>query len=116
MQTILMDVLCLDCHSDQFLKEGANIEAAVESMIALILLDFLGGEIVIEHIRVSCSLATLTQPSQHWLQMYATSANTACAIPVNALEVRLEEAICCALLEHFHIVVINRIDANFHEV
>ncbi|HEX7733779.1 MAG TPA: hypothetical protein VF458_02915 [Ktedonobacteraceae bacterium] len=115
MQRILMDALCLECYSDLLLEERANIETIIEGMIGLILLDFLGEGIVIDGIKVICTPAT-TRPSQYWLHMQATSANAAIDIQADLLEARLEEAICCALLEHFHTVVINSIDTIYHEV
>jgi hypothetical protein len=112
MYTILMDALCLDCHSELLLNAGANIEAIVESTLALVLLDFFGEVVVIEGVRVIGAPITLNQPTQHLLQIHATSLNEALEMPVDLLEARLEEAICCALLEHFHTVVINAIDVQ----
>lgn len=112
MQRILMDALCLDCHSDLLLNEGANIETVIEGMLALILLDFFGEGIVIESIKVICTPATTNQPLQHWLLLQATSSNPAHSLSLEMLEARLEEAICCALLDHFHTVVIHAIDVH----
>jgi hypothetical protein len=112
MHTILMDALCLDCHSELLLNTGANIEAVVESTIALILLDFLGEVVVIEGVKVIGAPATLNQSAQHLLQVQATNSNETIEMPIDLLEARLEEAICCALLEHFHTVVINAIEVQ----
>jgi len=112
MQRILVDALCSDCYSDLLLKEGANIEAVIESTIGLILLDFLGEGIVIEGVKVICIPATANQPMQHWLSIQATSSNAAISLPIVTLEVRLEETICCALLEYFYTVVVNTIEVS----
>lgn len=112
MHTILMDALCLDCYSDLLLNEGASIEAVVESIVGLILLDFLGGVIAINGVKVICIPATLGRLSEHWLQVHATSFNEDIAMPLDLLTIKLDEAICCALLDHFHIVVINAIDVQ----
>lgn len=112
MYTILMDALCLDCYSDLLLNEEVNIEAAVESIVGVLLLDFFGEVIAIDGVRLVCVPATPGQPSQHWLQVQATSSGEEVDMPIDLLEIRLDEAVCCALLEHFHIVIINVIDVQ----
>lgn len=111
MYTILMDALCLDCHSELLLSEETDNEAVIESVIALILHDFFG-DIAIEGVKMIDVPATHGQSSQHLLQVHASSSNEIIALPIALLEARLEEVICCALLEHFHTVVINAIDVH----
>lgn len=112
MYTMLMDVLCLDCYSDLLLNQGANIEMVVESTIGLLLLDFLGGVITIEKVLATCVPATLNQLSEHRLHMRATSSSEGIDMSLDLLTARLDEAICCALLDHFHIVVMNVVDVQ----
>ncbi len=109
MYTILMDALCLDCQSALLLSEDVNNEAAIESLLALILLDFFG-DIAIDEVNVTVAPATSDQPSLHALHLQASSARNTLDTPLTLLEARLEEAICCALLEHFHTVVINAVE------
>ncbi len=111
MYTILVDALCMDCHSEQLLNQAAVIEMSVESMIGLILFDFLG-EIAMGEVRVIFEPATCDHPSIHWLRVQATAFNEMIETPIDLLQARLEHAISCELLEHFHIVVINAVDVE----
>jgi hypothetical protein len=106
-----MDALCLECHSELLLSEGVNIEAALESILALLLLDFFG-DVVIDGVKVIYASTSPNQSAQFWLYIQATSSNGTIEMPIALLEVKLEEAISCALLEHFHIVVINAINVS----
>jgi hypothetical protein len=112
MYTFLMDALCLECHSDLLLTEGANIEAVVESTVGLILLDFLGGVIAFDELTVSQSSTAPRQVAEYRLRIRATSFNEDKDLSLERLAVKLDEAICCAFLEHFHIVVIEAIDVQ----
>ncbi len=114
MYTILMDALGLDCHSDLLLQQGANIEPVVEDIAGMILLDFLGEVITMQDVRAHCIVpATADQSSSYHLQVRATSSSESVTLSTAELEFKLEEAITCALLEHFHIVVIHSIDVQY---
>ncbi len=112
MYTFLMDALCLECHSDLLLTEGANIEAVVESIVGLILLDFLGSVIAFDEVTVSQDPARPGQAAEYRLRIRATSFNKDTSLSPARLAVKLDEAICCALLEHFHTVVIDALDVQ----
>lgn len=111
MYSILIDALCLDCYSEQFLIEGANIEALMENIVALVMLDFFG-DVTIKGIRAIYVSATPGQSSSYHLIIQAASFNGTIDVPLDTLELRLEEAISCVLLDHFHTVVINAIDVQ----
>lgn len=109
MYLLLIQVLCLECHSVQLLQEETSKEAVIESLIGLLLYDFLG-EVAIDEVRLTHIPASSDQDAHYWLQVRATGLNEELAMPIPLLEARLEEAICCALLEHFHIVVIDTVE------
>lgn len=112
MYTFLMDALCLECHSDLLLTEGANIEAVVESIVGLILLDFLGGVITLDELVISQIPSACEQTTDYRLRVRATSFNEGADLSLDLLAVKLDEAICCALLAHFHTVVIDTLDVQ----
>jgi hypothetical protein len=111
MYTILVDALCMDCHSEQLLNRAAVTEGVVESIIGLILFDFLG-EIAMGEVRVIFEPATDDHPSIYRLRVPATGLNEMIETPIDLLQARLEHAISCELLEHFHTVVINAVDVE----
>lgn len=109
MYTILIDTLCLHGHSEQLPARRADIEIFVENSIAVILLDFFC-HVGIDTVSLRELPATCCQPSSYSLHMQATGSTTTSESPLDLLELRLEEAIGCALAEHFHTVVIHAID------
>lgn len=109
--TILIDALCLDCHSDLLLSEGAIIEVILESIAGLILLDFFG-DLVMRWLKVDVHPATASQPMRHHLQLQATSSSETVAMPLDLLQARLEEAISCALLEYYEAIEIKAVDVR----
>jgi hypothetical protein len=109
MYTIHIDALCSDCNSPQLLGQATVREGMLESMLGLILLDFCGA-VIIHEVKVQFEPASGNQPSHCRLEITATCSHEIAGIPLDLLQVRLEQAISCELLSHFETVVINAVD------
>lgn len=113
MFRILMDVCCLNSYAEPLPGKGESIELVIENLVALVLVDLF--ELVeIEDIRVFCQPAAATRPALCSFQVQASCPLEAMHLPVASLEARLEDAISCALLQHFSLVIVNAISVH-HE-
>jgi len=113
MYRILMDVCCLNSYSEPLPGRGEGMELVIENLAALILLDLF--ELTeIESIKVFCQPAVATRPALCSFQVQASCPVETVSQPVASLEARLEDAISCALLQHFSLVIINGVSVQ-HE-
>lgn len=111
MYRILMDVLCLEGYSEILPGDTENTELVIEDLVALLLLDIFGA-VVVDGVSVTCSPASELHQSGYIFQIQAAcSVDTTSAptIPLALLAARLEDALCCALIELFSTVLINKL-------
>lgn len=116
MLRITMDMLCLDGYSEALPGEVEYTELVLESLVALILMDF-SEIVVINKVRVICNVATSARQPLCLLQVEAICPVEAMRLPVNSLDVlemKLENALCCALIELFSNVQMHKIHVR-HE-
>lgn len=110
-----MDVLCLDGYSEMLPGNVENTELVIEDLVALILLD-LFDVVVIEGVNVTCLPATCTRQTLCSLQVQAICLTEMINAPVHSperLEVRLENAVCCALIELFSAVSMRAVRVRY---
>ena len=111
MFRILMDVCCLHSYSESLTGKEENMELVIEDLVALILLDLF--ELAeIECIRVCCQQAAATRLALCSFQAQASCPLETMSLSLASLEARLEDALSCALLQHFNIVIINTINVH----
>lgn len=112
-----MDILCLDGYSEA-LPDGAEYtELVLESLVALILMDF-SEIVVINKVRVICNVATSARQPLCLLQVEAICPVEAMHSPVSSLDVlemKLENALGCALIELFSNVQILKIHVCYEQ-
>jgi hypothetical protein len=111
MYKILMDVLCLEGYSEVLPGDAENTELVIEDLVALILLDIFG-TVVVDGVRVICSPASATQQACCTLQVQAACATEMRSMPevsLALLAAKLENALCCALIELFSTVLVNKL-------
>jgi hypothetical protein len=113
MYHIFIDVLCRESYSAMLPEAGGNIEPGMEELLSLILLNVFGF-VAINIMRTFYLPATSRALSLCALQMQATCLGGETDGSEEELEARLEDALCCALLERFSSVVINAISIK-HE-
>lgn len=110
-----MDVLCLDDYSEMLPGDVENSELLIENLVALILLD-LFDVVVIDGVNVTCLPMTRTRQTLCVLQVRAVCSIETVNSPVNAperLEARLENAVCCALIELFSTVSMKAVRVHY---
>lgn len=115
MYRILMDVFCLEGYSEILPEEGENTELVIEDLVALILLDIFG-TVVVDGVSVTCSPASATQQACCALQVQAVcAAETASISEVSLalLAARLENALCCTLIELFSTILVNKLLVHY---
>ena len=106
-----MDVLCLDGYSEVLPGNAENTELVIEDLVALILLDIFG-MVVVDGVQVVSSPASATQQAYYTLQVQAACSAEEMGAPATSLallEARLENALCCALIELFSTVLVNKL-------
>lgn len=111
MYNISMDLHCLEGYSEILPEDAEHTELVIEDLVALILLDIFG-TVVVDEVRVACLPTTPGRQACCELHVQATCATEeaeAMAITPALLEARLENAICCALIELFSTVLVNRL-------
>jgi hypothetical protein len=107
-----MDILCLDGYSEVLPSEVEYTEMVLESLVALILMDFFE-IVVINKVRVICNVATSALQPLCRLQVEARCPFEAMRIPVTSLDVlemKLENAFCCALIELFSNIQMHQVE------
>ena len=115
MYRILMDVLCLDGYSEVLPGNAENTELVIEDLVALILLDIFG-MVVVDGVQVVSSPASATQQAYYTLQVQAACSAEEMGAPATSLallEARLENALCCALIELFSTVLVNKLTVRY---
>ena len=115
MYRILMDVLCLDGYSEVLPGNAENTELVIEDLVALILLDIFG-MVVVDGVQVVSSPASATQQAYYTLQVQAACSAEEIGAPAASLvllEARLENALCCALIELFSTVLVNKLTVRY---
>lgn len=115
MYKILMDVLCLEGYSEVLPGDIENTELVIEDLVALILLDIFG-MVVVDGVHVACSPTREMQQSGCTLQIQATCSTETTSTPVTSLALlaaRLEDTLCCALIELFSAVFINKLIVRY---
>lgn len=115
MYKILMDVLCLEGYSEILPGDAENTELVIEDLVALILLDIFG-LVVVDGVRATCSPATATQQPCCTLEVQATCSTETPHTPTVSLALlaaKLENALCCALIELFSTVLINKLIVHY---
>ena|SRR5437660_3752600 len=111
MYQISMNLLCLGRYSEVFLDEAEHTELIVEDLVSLILLD-LCGVVIIDEVKVTCTPITSHWQAQCLIQLSATCHTENAAEPASSLttlEAKFENAISCALLELFDVVLVNEL-------
>jgi len=112
MVRILMDVCCLNSYSEPSTGKEEHLDLVIEDLVALALLDLF--ELAeIEGIRVFCQPAAATRPALCSFQAQASCPLETINLPLASLEARLEDALSCALLRHFSIVIINTLHVQY---
>lgn len=112
MLKIMMDMLCLDGYSEVLPGEVEYTEMLLESLVALIFMDFFES-VVINEVRVICNVAMLGQQPLCRLQVKAVCPIEAVRVPVKSLdflEMKLENALSCALIELFSNIQMHKVD------
>ena len=115
MYRITMDVLCLEGYSEVLPNNVENTELVIEDLVALILLDFFDF-VVVDGVKVTCLPATRTRQTLCSLQVQAACPTEAARVSgdsLEALEARLENVICCALIELFSTVSMKKISVRY---
>ncbi len=115
MYKIMMDVLCLGGYSEILPDDVENTELVVEDLVALILLD-LFGMVAVDGVNVTYFPADSKQQSSCTLQVHAACSiegTSALEASLETLEARLENAICCSLIELFNTVLMNRLVVRY---
>ena len=110
-----MDVLCLDGYSEVLPGNAENTELVIEDLVALILLDIFG-MVVVDGVQVVSSPASATQQAYYTLQVQAACSAEEIGAPAASLvllEARLENALCCALIELFSTVLVNKLTVRY---
>lgn len=110
-----MDVLCLDGYSEVLPGNAENTELVIEDLVALILLDIFG-MVVVDGVQVVSSPASATQQAYYTLQVQAACSAEEMGAPATSLallEARLENALCCALIELFSTVLVNKLTVRY---
>ncbi len=110
-----MDVLCLEGYSEVLPGNAENTELVIEDLVALILLDIFG-TVVVDGVNVTCSPASATQQACCTLQVQAACSVEATSVPKVSLalmEAKLENALCCALIELFSTVLMNKLIVRY---
>ncbi len=116
MYRIRMDVLCLEGYSEVLPGNAENTELVIEDLVALILLDTFG-MVIVDGVRVTSSPVSAAQQAYYALQVEAACSSEEPISPTSSLallESRLENAICCALIELFSTVLVNKLTVS-HE-
>ena len=111
MLRIMVDMLCLDGYSEVLPGGVEDTELVLESLVALILMDF-SEIVVINKVRVICNVATSARQPLCLVQVEAIYPVETVHVPVNSLdtlEMKLENALCCALIELFSNVQMRKI-------
>lgn len=115
MYEICMDVLCLEGYSEMLPGNAENTELVIEDLVALILLDVFG-MVMVDGVRATSSPASGTQQAYYVLQVEAACSSEESILPTTSLallEARLEDAICCALIELFSTVLVNKLTVRY---
>jgi hypothetical protein len=110
-----MDVLCLDGYSEALPGDGEHTELVIEDLVALILLDLFDA-VVVDGVEVTCLPKTQNRQSLCSLQVRAVCPTEAASTPAESLETleaRLENALCCSLIELFSTVLINTVSVRY---
>ena len=110
-----MDVLCLDGYSEALPGDGEHTELVIEDLVALILLDLFDA-VVVDRVEVTCLPKTQNRQSLCSLQVRAVCPTEAAGTPAESLETleaRLENALCCSLIELFSTVLINTVSVRY---
>lgn len=108
MFRIFMDICCLNNHPEPLPDTGEYMERVIETLV-FPLLPGLFEVVEIEGSKVRCLPAAATQPALCSLQMWAGCPLETLSQSIDVLEARLEEAISCALLQLFSLVIVNTI-------
>jgi hypothetical protein len=108
MFRIFMDVCCLNNHFEPLPSTGESMERVIERLV-FPLLPGLFEVVEIEGTRVSYQPVVATQPGLCSFQMWAGCPLEILSQSVDVLEARLEEAISCALLQLFSLVIVNTV-------
>lgn len=115
MYRIRMDVFCLEGYSEVLPGNAENTELVIEDLVALILLDIFG-MVIVDGVRVTSSPASAARQAYYALQVEAAcSSEDAISLTASQalLEARLENAICCALIELFSTVLVNKLTVSY---
>lgn len=115
MYRITMDVLCLDGYSEMLPSDVENTELVMEDLVARTLLD-LFEVVVVDGVKVTYLPATRTRQSLCSLQAQVVCPADGAIVPVVSLELleaKLENAICCALIELFSTVFMNTMSVRY---
>ncbi len=113
MYSIRMDVLCLEGYSEVLPGNAENTALVIEDLVARILLDIFG-MVVVDGVQITLFPASATQQAYYILQVQATCSSeevnmSASTASLALLEATLENAICCALIELFSAVLVNKL-------
>ena len=106
-----MDILCLDGYSEALPGEVEYTELLLEGLVGLIFID-LFESVAINQVRVICNVATSVRQPLCLIQVEAICPVEAMSLPTNSLDVlemKLENAFCCALIELFSNIQMHQI-------
>lgn len=115
MYRIRMDVFCLEGYSEVLPGDAENTELVIEDLVALILLDIFG-MVIVDGVQVTSSPASAARQAYYVLQVEAVCSSEEAISPTASLallEARLENAICCALIELFSTVLVNKLTVRY---
>ena len=115
MYRIGMDIQCLDGFSEILPQDVENTECVVEDIVSLVLLDMFG-MVIIDGVTITYVPVSSTKPSHCSIQVDAVCPLSAFAKgprSLETIELAVEDAISCVLIQLFGAVVINQIGLNF---
>lgn len=108
MYRILIDICCMHDCSKILPRDRESFELVIEDLLGLTVLDFFEG-VKIEEVRVLCLSPADNKHLLCAFQVQATCAKKIVEASLESLEIRLENVVCCTLLELFSLVMINTI-------
>lgn len=115
MYRIGMDIQCLDGFSEILPQDVENTECVVEDIVSLVLLDMFG-MVIVDGVTIAYVPATGTKPSHCSIQVDAACPLSAFAKgsrSIETIELAVEDAISCVLIQLFGAVVVNQVSLHF---
>jgi hypothetical protein len=106
-----MNVLCLDGYSEVLCDDRESTELVLESLVASLLVEFFD-TVIVDQVGISHMPATSPGQSLREIQFEAICAAREACWPLETLEIQLENALCCALIELFSDIHVHTIHVH----